>query len=355
MGNEYEYNYLISGISGSGKTYLANKIAENIIDTGSKHTNIYRTVFTNGMTYDDFFGGFKPKSQYDKTTDEWATEYKFILGPFGSILKKAFEQTDENFVLIMEEINRADVYYILGDLFQLLDRKDEKSGLLGESEYQVSIPEAAYHLFEDGIGKYCDKKGKKIIENKLFLPNNFYIIATTCYEKACSNSLDTAFKRRFSKIYLDETGIYYGYHGKEIGEAHGEDDLPVKKCENSEFIAKTDIENARININNIIKDTENQLSDDKLISKHFFKLQKDKDDKEGLYEDVFLTNIIGYLMENVFTDYSTFKENLINSNYSGDFERFEQVDIIQFIKNYYSKKGQAQKGQVFLKEYFKVF
>lgn len=96
-----------------------------------------------------------------------------------------------NFLLLIEEINRANVAAVFGDVFQLLDRDEN-----GNSEYPVAASE--------DIKKYLAKNG--IHEDEMKIPSNMYIWATMNSADQGVFPMDTAFKRRweFEYIGIDE-------------------------------------------------------------------------------------------------------------------------------------------------------
>ena len=57
--------------------------------------------------------------------------YRYVPGPFMRVLVKALKNSRSGspkpFLLIIEEINRANAAAVFGDLFQLLDRKNNYS------------------------------------------------------------------------------------------------------------------------------------------------------------------------------------------------------------------------------------
>lgn len=60
-------------------------------------------------------------------------------------LVKAFKNPNKNYLLLIEEINRANVAAVFGDVFQLLDRDET-----GESEYFIATSkELQEYLIKD--------------------------------------------------------------------------------------------------------------------------------------------------------------------------------------------------------------
>ena len=116
--------------------------------------------------------------------------YEFVPGPFLDILFKAHKDEDNDYVLAIEEINRADAAAVFGDMFQLLDRNSD-----GESTYSVNISKDIKYWWE-----------KEALESKapskLSIPKNMYIWATMNSADQGVFPLDTAFKRRWSFKYM---------------------------------------------------------------------------------------------------------------------------------------------------------
>lgn len=166
------------GAPGTGKSYKLNKEAKIFKD------NIERVTFHPSLTYGAFVGSFKPYSEDGKIT------YKYIAGVFIKHLVKALKNENENYLLIIEEINRANTAAVFGDMFQLLDRDEN-----GESEYEISI--------NDELKEHLDKESvNNLKNNKLYLPKNFYIWATMNNADQGVMPLDTAFKRRWDFEYM---------------------------------------------------------------------------------------------------------------------------------------------------------
>lgn len=121
--------------------------------------------------------------------------YEYVPGPFMRIYVKALKnsRTDniKPFLLIIEEINRANVAAVFGDVFQLLDRGDDFV-----SEYPIQATE--------DIKKYLAKElgGNPDDYNKIKIPDNMFIWATMNSADQGVFPMDTAFKRRWDFTYL---------------------------------------------------------------------------------------------------------------------------------------------------------
>lgn len=121
--------------------------------------------------------------------------YEYVPGPFMRVLVKALKNamTDNPrpFVLLIEEINRANVAAVFGDVFQLLDRDDD-----GVSEYKI----ATTYDMRKYLAQELDVDESQVENIKI--PNNMFIWATMNSADQGVFPMDTAFKRRWDFTYL---------------------------------------------------------------------------------------------------------------------------------------------------------
>lgn len=121
--------------------------------------------------------------------------YEYVPGPFMRVyvnaMKSARTDNPKPYLLIIEEINRANVAAVFGDVFQLLDRGDG-----GVSEYPIQASE--------DIKKYLAKELDLKLEecSKIRIPDNMFIWATMNSADQGVFPMDTAFKRRWDFTYL---------------------------------------------------------------------------------------------------------------------------------------------------------
>lgn len=168
-------NLLLYGIAGVGKSYNINKI------TGEDETYIKRIVFHPDYLNTDFVGQILPKVN----DDNGKIDYKFEAGSFTKILKKAINDPSHHYYLVIEEINRGNAPAIFGEVFQLLDRKDE-----GSSNYRISHDLMANEIFGDP-------------NHTIYLPSNLTILATMNTADQNVFTLDTAFQRRWTMRMIE--------------------------------------------------------------------------------------------------------------------------------------------------------
>lgn len=202
------------GVPGSGKSHeIKHKLEEEYkIPEDKQDVFVERTVFHPEYTNADFIGQIMPKLVQGKT------DFVFKPGPFTSILKKALCDSQNRYVLIIEEINRGNAAAIFGELFQLLDRIDDASkttshdGSLntygkGWSEYFVMNSEINNYIRDSDDtfdGKALDINGIHFSANTgIRLPPNLSILATMNTSDQNVFTLDNAFQRRWDMKLIE--------------------------------------------------------------------------------------------------------------------------------------------------------
>lgn len=193
------------GAPGTGKSH---KIKEHLENGKVPKENIFRTTFHPDSDYSTFVGAYKPtrgrKPLYGLNGDitvrlkdgedlsEEIITYKFVPQAFLNAYMQAYKKPEENVYLIIEEINRGNCAQIFGDLFQLLDRKEN-----GVSEYTVKADADLRAFLEEELGTNSDA----IKGGELCLPPNLYIYATMNTSDQSLFPIDSAFKRRWDWEY----------------------------------------------------------------------------------------------------------------------------------------------------------
>lgn len=121
--------------------------------------------------------------------------YEYVPGPFMRVLAKALKSamTDnpKPHLLIIEEINRANVAAVFGDVFQLLDRASNNA-----SEYEIATTNEMRTYLAKELG--VDKSAVETIK----IPDNMFLWATMNSADQGVFPMDTAFKRRWDFTYL---------------------------------------------------------------------------------------------------------------------------------------------------------
>lgn len=179
-------NVLLYGVPGAGKSWT---IAHEYCDDESR---MERLVFHPDYTFSDFIGQILPN------VSEGMVSYSFTPGPFTALLKKAYQNPDTEYFLVIEEINRGNAPAIFGDVFQLLDRKtkiNETDGdgyPIGTSEYAITNANIAQIVYGNP-------------NHKVRIPSNMSIIGTMNTSDQNVFTLDTAFQRRWDMRLIENS------------------------------------------------------------------------------------------------------------------------------------------------------
>lgn len=191
--SSFPRNRILFGAPGTGKSFKINDDAKELI--GEENEDDYeRVTFHPDYSYANFVGTYKPVPTMDSDGKD-AITYEYVPGPFMRVYVKALKnsRTDniKPFLLIIEEINRANVAAVFGDIFQLLDRGDNYV-----SEYPIQASEDIKKYLADEL------KVDPSEVSKIKIPDNMFIWATMNSADQGVFPMDTAFKRRWDFTYL---------------------------------------------------------------------------------------------------------------------------------------------------------
>jgi len=187
---DYPFNRIVMGAPGTGKSKRLSDNREVFFDDD----HYERVTFYPTYSFSQFVGSYKPTMETNQDDEENGNNrrktvtYSFIPGPFIRIYQKALASPKENFLLLIEELNRANAPAVFGDLFQLLDRD-----INGTSKYPISASE--------DLRKFLNEHNTPHPET-LIIPGNMYIWASMNNADQGVFPLDTAFKRRWSNEYI---------------------------------------------------------------------------------------------------------------------------------------------------------
>lgn len=178
-------NIIFYGAPGTGKTYTAEENIHRIIDLYPNETfdgevRFNKIQFHPSYSYEDFMEGLKPVSQSGNL------ELVLKKGEFSEFCDEAKNCEDEYrsavgdqkykyaFFFLVDEINRAELSRVFGELMYCLEKRGRKHSILTQYSYL----------------KAGDDK-------RFYIPENIYFIGTMNDVDKSIDSFDLALRRRF--------------------------------------------------------------------------------------------------------------------------------------------------------------
>lgn len=184
-------NSIVYGAPGTGKTYSTSEYAQAIIEGISleefrknnpdrkevmrkynefvKAGQVVFTTFHQSYGYEEFIQGLRPDTTSDKMN------FKTVDGVFKKIADRALNDDENNYVIIIDEINRANISKVFGELITLIE-DDKRWGELNQTSATLQSGDP------------------------FAVPNNLYIVGTMNSADKSISLIDAALRRRFEFI-----------------------------------------------------------------------------------------------------------------------------------------------------------
>lgn len=184
-------NVIVYGAPGTGKTYSTAEYALAIIENRpvdkSKKTQTERkqvmkaynelikkrrvvfTTFHQSYGYEEFIQGLRPDTKSDKMS------FKTVDGVFKQIADLALNDAENNYVIVIDEINRANISKVFGELITLIE-DDKRWGEINETCATLQSGDV------------------------FAVPNNLYIVGTMNSADKSISLIDAALRRRFEFV-----------------------------------------------------------------------------------------------------------------------------------------------------------
>ena len=173
------YNLILTGAPGTGKTYMSKQIAAALIGecswselTNAQRTHVEFVQFHPSFDYTDFVEGLRPNENADfERTD----------GAFKAFCKTATQSEDQiPFVFIIDEINRGEISKIFGELFYSIEPDYRGADTRVRTQYNNMV------------------KDDDVFAKGFYVPDNVYIIGTMNDIDRSVEAMDFAIRRRFA-------------------------------------------------------------------------------------------------------------------------------------------------------------
>ncbi|WP_309224598.1 AAA family ATPase [Halomicronema sp. CCY15110] len=120
---------ILYGPPGTGKTFVAQHLTRHLLSGGDGFSALVQ--FHPAYTYEDFIQGIRPQQGKHGGLD-----YPLVSGRFLKFCEQARTRQD-TCVLIIDEINRANLAQVFGELMYLLEYRDQAVDLAGGKPFSI--------------------------------------------------------------------------------------------------------------------------------------------------------------------------------------------------------------------------
>jgi 5-methylcytosine-specific restriction protein B len=131
---EHKKNVILQGAPGVGKTFAAARLAYSML--GREDEDRVKIIqFHQNYSYENFIMGYKPDEK----------GFRLHNGVFYEFCRKAENNPDDSYFLIIDEINRGNMSKIFGELLMMIEKDYRgKKITMAYNGLQFSVPENLY-------------------------------------------------------------------------------------------------------------------------------------------------------------------------------------------------------------------
>ena len=177
-----------------GIKFVEENLSEQLEQLSAKNNtrkleDFYKFLtFHQSYSYEEFVEGIKPQIRTDEECS--SVSYEYNKGVFKEICQQANSDPDNNYLLIIDEINRGNISKIFGELITLI-------------EINKRVMPNGERIFENTVTK--DEQLLVTLpytKSKFGVPNNLYILGTMNTSDRSIASIDIALRRRFKFVEM---------------------------------------------------------------------------------------------------------------------------------------------------------
>ena len=177
-----------------GIKFVEENLSEQLEQLSAKNNtrkleDFYKFLtFHQSYSYEEFVEGIKPQIRTDEECS--SISYEYNKGVFKEICQQANSDPDNNYLLIIDEINRGNISKIFGELITLI-------------EINKRVMPNGERIFENTVTK--DEQLLVTLpytKSKFGVPNNLYILGTMNTSDRSIASIDIALRRRFKFVEM---------------------------------------------------------------------------------------------------------------------------------------------------------